>query len=241
MKRLRFASLLLLFSLVLVSQGLAYSWTYNTTFNFYLRGFSDTSQDPPTPINWPLTFTLTNISGLSLPDPPAGTYEWFLDSAEFFLFILNTGDEINGTLDNPIFLGIWQAPLAGEGSFHLGNFYVPEFNLSYMGYSLTLGGYTVQNATFYWTFIKEISGNLVIPPQPGDPIIRAIFRFSADNLADTINKDLTYLDNLLGGANGFIVGSGEASFKVSAVPEPATLLLVGAGLLLVGVIRRSLP
>ncbi|WP_022854313.1 PEP-CTERM sorting domain-containing protein [Thermodesulfatator atlanticus] len=235
MKKIGLGILILMVSLLVAAGARAYTWTYNTTFDFALAGFSDTSQTPPVPTNGPLTLTISNITGLSLPDPAAGTYEWSLEIDNFMLdFIPNvTGDELSGSNLGPFDIGTWQAPLAAQGSFNLGDVYVPEFTINYMNNSYTVGNYTVQNAVFSWELTNN--GTLV---NPGDSIDEIVLTLTADNLNTTINRDLTALDNLAGGANGVIDGTGIADFKVSAVPEPATVMLLGAGLLLAGIARK---
>lgn len=65
----------------------------------------------------------------------------------------------------------------------------------------------------------------------GTDITKIVLTISGNNLKDTLNGDLTFLDNNYGGANGVIDGSATANFSVTAVPEPATFLLMGSALL----------
>ncbi len=228
-------------SILLLSYGLAqaYSWSYNNvSWDFTLTGFSDPS-NPSTSTNGPLTLTLSNISGLTLPNPPAGTYDWYIEVYSFALDVstLVSGNDIgiSGTY-GPYFIGTWQAPLAASGSVALGDVYVPSLSYTYNNTTYSVGGYTVQNAIVSWELYEDANGTDLA--EPGDNILYAVLQLQADNLSSTINANLTYLDNALGGADNFIDGSGSTSFKVSAVPEPATLLLTGAGLFLVGRLRR---
>ncbi|GEM_PF-7003407 len=228
--------ILLFLMLFFVPKSWAYTWSYTTSFDFSLSGFSDTSS-PPSPVNGPLVLTISNISGLTLPNPPSGTYIWNLNVSDYYI---NFGGGIVVTptilgLPGPITLGEWDAPLASHGSYPIGNVYIPAYTLTYEQLSYSGGNYTVQNAVFSWELWN--SNNYA---NPDDPIDKIVLTLTADNLKDTINKDLTGLDNYAGGANGLIDGSGSASFKVSAVPEPATIMLLGAGLLLVVAGRKGL-
>lgn len=228
---------LVLFVFLLFHTGVrAYTWNYsNVSFDFNLDGFSNTSSNSPTPTNGPIQLTISNITGLTLPNPPAGTYDWYLTIDNFSLdFAPNaTWDDVYVSNLGPFYVGTWQAPLASTGSVS-DDVTIPSYTFTLQGYTFTVGGYTVNNATLSWELYN--SGVLA---QPGDPITKIILTLTGDNLDTTISADLTALDNTLGGANGYIDGTGSASFKLSAVPEPSTVLLVGAGgLLVMGLARR---
>ncbi|OAG28721.1 PEP-CTERM sorting domain-containing protein [Thermodesulfatator autotrophicus] len=238
MKKLIFGSLVFLLLMVLAVGARAYTWTYNTTFDFALTGFSDPTNTPPTPTNGPLTLEISNITGLTLPNPPAGTYDWYLEIDSFSLDF-GYGHQFADNNLGTSYIGTWEAPLSSSGSFSLGDFYVSQIDITYGGYSFSLGDYLVQNAIFSWYLYEDDAGTDLA--EPGDEIKKIILTLTADNLDSTINADITTIDNILGGANGIIDGTGTADFKVSAVPEPSTVLLLSAGgLIALGVARKRL-
>ena len=203
-------------------------------------------------LNWnlgntgPITLSFSNISGTVDPNlPPPGTYNWSLSLTSFGVLLGDSEhrDPLNvdkfhkvGDLDfsavptGPIDIGTYAVPpLSAPGSANLGNVTIPFsiFGLSGSD-SLSLGNLTVE-----WTM-------------PNDDII---FTISAD--ASDLNKLKGYLGNETEGLNylalyeyemGIRSGrvSASGSLTATAVPEPATMLLLGLGLIGLAGVRRKL-
>lgn len=221
--RLVCASLLLLGSAA--NADAAYVSTFDVAGDFSLTGFSDTSSTPPTATGNSLDLDITNPTGsYTLQVPPPGSYSWYvsIDSLSVDLYG-DSNPEFTFGPAGPYFLGIYAAPVPGlTGSYSFGDVAIPADTLL----GVSVGGYTLQNLTVDWVITMT-----------GTDITDIDLTIGADNVQE-LNDDITALDNAYGGANGIIDGHAKAVFSVTAVPEPATLLLMATGVFGIGALRR---
>ena len=215
---------------LLASKSWATSYTFNypdVTWDFTLTGFSDEAL-PPNGTIGPDILDLTNITGLTLPNPPGGLYNWSATIEALTLDLVpgNADDFINtfiaGLLPRTLPVGTYEAPLAASGITPLP------------------GGLL----NFEWHFYSDLAGST--PANPGDPIRRArllLYDNTGGTILQPLNDILANMEYIWESTHGAppynlnnIDGSGTASFQITAsvIPEPGTMCLTGLGLLGLG-------
>lgn len=214
------------FLLALASVAQAdYVSTFNITqADFTLYGFS--SGGPPTgvPTDGPDYFDVTNVQGTyDLDIPPDGDL-WNVSIEGTVGLDLDQDGAADATGNvGPIVLGEFASPGPGT-SWGPGEIPLPETTFEYPPYSLTLHdlllGYEVNLDGPYpsGSFGPNAFGYFVVSNDTGG------------NLYD-LNLILTALDNGSGGGDGVMDGWLSGQFTVTAVPEPATIVLLAFGAL----------
>jgi hypothetical protein len=147
-----------------------------------------------------------------------------------------------GSIGSDLFLSNVTSPLtlnyrleAGESDLSFSSVvsFLPN-NAGYTGVQLTLGG----GATFSLLGSVETTGNLSVPQVSISSDLRTA------TISLPVSENEVYIGSPFGGLTNWGIGvsgvasSGEFSLTVSAVPEPASVALVLAGLGLCGLARR---
>ena len=204
--------------------GTAQALPYVSTFtidkaDFLMTGFSydDDRDTPRIPSSGPVDLDFTSVLGTyDLDIPPAG--------GSWDVFIVGS---LWADFDKD---GTWDAPLGFDE--YVGNYVSPGPSTSWTP-SFTDGVYTVDCDI-------DVDGLYGGPYSFGSGA-HAYFDISG-SAADmrALNSGLTYLDNTQGGGDGKFDWYVKGEITVTAVPEPATMLLLGSGLIgLAGLGRKK--